>query len=123
MSDIVMFEPLSLADVFCLRDVKVYEYDSDLILTVGYDGSERLVHLYENEIDGRVMYAISKGQIAPVDREPLFIGNPESIEIYFAGVDKEWDFKSLSLKGRDSSLLKIVRNDESFPEPTFMKAS
>ena len=59
MCEFVTLAPLSLADIFCMQDVMVYECGEDAILTVWYGGIECLLHLYENEIDNRVIYGLN----------------------------------------------------------------
>ena len=118
----MIFELLSLADLFALKEIIVYSYDDDLVLTTSELDVERLIHLYENEVDGRTMFGINKGQIVHLDKSPSFSGRLSSIEISWSRGDTDWDFQSLVLRGGDDTLLRVCRNDASFPEPTFVTA-
>lgn len=123
MSNSISYYPLSLADVFGLGEISAYDYEGDVLLTVSDGTEKRLIHLYENEVDGRMMYGLNIGSAVDIAQQPLFVGNPTSVEISLAKSDTAWDFLSLTLKDRSGSLLKIQRNDESFPEPTFSRIS
>ena len=120
MSDFVTFAPLSVADIFGIGDVAVYQYGEDVVLTCSsLGGVGCLLHLYENEIDDRTIYGLNRGQPFQSGERPAFIGSPAAVEVLYAADDKNWDFGSLTLKASDGSTLQIDRNDESFPEPTF----
>lgn len=119
MSDFVTFTPLSVADIFGLGDVAVYQYGEDLVLTTSsLCDIECLLHLYENEMDDRTIYGLNRGQPFRSAEPPAFIGTPAAVEVLYAADDKNWDFGSLTLKAKDGSILQIDRNDDSFPEPT-----
>lgn len=123
MSDGITLELLSLTDLFGIGEIRVYHYGNDVVLTAVECDVERLIHLYENEVDDRVMYGINRGRVIQLKESPSFSGQPASIEIsYFKG-DTDWDFQSLVLTGSEGMLLRICRNNASFPEPTFITAS
>lgn len=103
-----------------MRDVKAYECGDGVILTVSCDGVEHLVHLYENEIDNKIIYGLNMGQVFQPREHPSFKGAPSAIEILDAVDERNWDFGAITLKSSDGLTLRIERNDESFPEPTFV---
>lgn len=119
MSYSISFNPLSLADVFRLRDVKAYEYEGDVVLAVDDGEQNRLLHLFENEVDGDTMYGLNLGQAATLPGQPFFVGNPSAVEVSLVKSETAWDFRSILLKDGSGSLLRVGRNDASFPEPTF----
>lgn len=123
MPDEMNFNLLSLDDVMNLEEVRVYFYDEDVILTSANGVLEHLIHLFENEVDGVVMYGINKGRPVELGKTPLFIGQPFSIEVRRSKGNADWDFCSLVLRGSDNAWLRVHRNDLSFPEPTFVLAS
>lgn len=119
MSYSITFNPLSLADVFRLRGVKAYEYEGDIVLAVDDGDQSRLLHLFENEVDGDTMYGLNLGQAASLAGQPFFVGNPSAVEVALVKSETAWDFQSLLLKDGGGSSLRVGRNDASFPEPTF----
>lgn len=119
MSDIITFAPLSLADVFALGSVAVYEYGKDAVLTDRQKTGEHLLHLFENEIGDRVIYGLNRGKHIQNLGIPLFVGEVSAVEVFYAHDEKNWDFGTLTLLAEDGSTLRIDRHDESFPEPTF----
>ena len=121
MSYAISFNPLSLAGVFCLIEVKAYEYEGDIILAVGDGDQNRLLHLYENEIDGETMYGLNLGRPATLSGQPFFVGKPSAVEVALVKNEMDWDFQSLLLKDDSGSSLRIGRNNASFPEPTFSR--
>lgn len=64
------------------------------------------------------MYGLNVGQKFPFKEEPFFVGTAFSIEVSLVKSDVDWDFLSLVLKDVSGSIIKIGRNNESFPEPT-----
>ena len=119
MSYPISFNPLSLADVFRLRGIKAYEYEGDVVLAVDIGDQSRLLHLYENEVDGDTMYGLNLGQAVALAGQPLFVGDPAAVEVLLFKSETAWDFQSLLLKNDVGSSLRVGRNDTSFPEPTF----
>ena len=119
MSDIITFSPLSLAEAFALRSVAVYEYVKDAILTDHQKSGEHLLHLFQNEIDGRVLYGLNRGKQIENLGSPSFVGIMSIVEVLFAQDEKNWDCGTLTLLAEDGSKLRVYRHDETFPEPTF----
>jgi len=119
VSEIITFAPLSLADVFALGSVAVYEYGEDAVLTDRQKTGEYLLHLFENEIGDRVIYGLNRGQHVQNLGRPFFVGVVSVVEIFFAQDEKNWDCGTLTLLAKDGSTLRIDRHDDSFPEPTF----
>ena len=119
MSDVINFAPLSLADAFALRSVAVYEYGENAVLTDRQESGEHLLHLFENESGGRVIYGLNRGKQIENVGSPFFVGVVSIVEVLFAQDEKNWDCGTLTLLAKDGSRLRIDRHDESFPEPTF----
>ena len=122
MSDPVDYHPLSLVDLFRLGNISVYEYDDDVLLAASDGSDKRLVHLYENEIGGRTMYALNIGGVIYIAQKPFFVGVPSAVEVSSVEGNTAWDFLSMTLTDSDGFLLKLLRNDDSFPEPTLFRA-
>jgi hypothetical protein len=118
VSHSVTFNPLSLADLFQLGAIEVYDFQGDAVLAISDGAGRRQIHLFENEVEGRIMFGLNLGADIEVTNAPVFIGTPGLIETSFAIGDKAWDFSSMLLKGNDETELWIFRNDASFPEPT-----
>lgn len=117
MSDFLSFSPTALSGMFYIKDVHVHDYEGDIIITVPDDGDRRLMHLYENTVDDKVMYGISIGREISLTSNALFIGDVSSVEISYMKDDLNWDFKSLTLISRDGKSYRIYRGVRTFPEP------
>lgn len=117
MSDFLSFLPATLSGMFYIKDVHVHDYEGDIIITVPGDGGRRLMHLYENAVDDKVMYGISIGREVSLTSNALFIGDVSSVEVSYMKDDLNWDFNSLTLIGRDGKSYKIYRGVRTFPEP------
>lgn len=108
---------LSLADVFRLGEVKAYLFEADVVLTVRREGSEALLHLYENAQGELCTWPLGVSRELTTQSQPAFEGKIESLEITFAGDEQLWDFRSMLLVNEVSEV-RIERCDASFPEPT-----
>src|SRR4051812_40172090 len=104
---------MSLADILGVEEMRVYQYGEDVVLTVVRGVTERLCHLYENDIEGRVIYGMNRGRLGRLDRPPLFVGRPSSVEIAFYKGDRDWDFHSLTIRGDKDEVIRIARNNAS----------
>lgn len=67
------------------------------------------------------MYGLNLGQAATLPGQPFFVGTPSTLEVAFVKNETAWDLQSLLLKDNSGSLLRIGRNNASFPEPTFSR--
>jgi hypothetical protein len=119
VSDPVSYHPMSLTEMFRMQNINAYDYDGDIILTTNDGESIRLIHLFENEIEGRTIYGLNLGRVVPPADRPIFEGTLATIEISYAYDETTWGFESLLLRDADGASMRIKRNDASFPEPTF----
>lgn len=121
MSISVNYRPLSLVDLFRIGEICAYDYDNDVLLATSDGASNRLLHLYENEVEGRTMYGLNVGSVIEMTDQPCFVGTLVAVEVSFVANDTAWDFLSLTLAGSGGLSLEIRRNNDSFPEPTFSR--
>jgi hypothetical protein len=120
VSHFVEFKPACIGDLFSAEALEVHLIsEEDVALRMRLNGSTYNLHIFSNEVEGREMFGLSLGRDFSIEKSPiLFEGLIESVEIGFFIDDTNWDFLSLKLAGSNGDRLKVVRYDDSFPEPT-----
>lgn len=120
MSYSMIFNRLSLSDIFMKRTYKIhFNKCMDCIIFFESEECAYQFHLYSNIKENYEMngIAITKISILPEFNFQL-LGSIFSIEIGMFIDDFNWDVKSIKFKSENSEEFYIINCNDDFPEPT-----